>query len=141
MVSVPHANKHLIKFLIALDYTTLRSRKDVENSTTPPQTVLVKADTGADVNLMNRQTFSQLFGKAKVLQLWKFSNKSAWNVPCISEMEGQGLQTTFMLLTVTDLLTCCQGMLVTHLEFLSLVTPWKIPQNVTQEVNIYFIRK
>ena len=67
MVSVPHANKHLIKFPIALDYTTLRSW--IRDSTTPPQTVLLKADTGADVNLMNRQTFSQLFGKAKVLQL------------------------------------------------------------------------
>ena len=32
--------------------------------------MLLKADTGADVNLMNRQTFDQLFGKAKdVLQL------------------------------------------------------------------------
>ena len=31
--------------------------------------LLLKADTGADVNLMNRQTFDQLFGKAKdVLQ-------------------------------------------------------------------------
>ena len=31
--------------------------------------MLLKADTGADVNLMNRQTFDQLFGKAKgVLQ-------------------------------------------------------------------------
>ena len=26
MVSVPHANKHLIKFLISLDYGTLRHR-------------------------------------------------------------------------------------------------------------------
>ena len=71
MVSVPHANKHLIKFPISLDYMTLRSRKYVENSdsTTPPQTVFFKADTGANVNLMNRQTFNQLFGKAKVLQL------------------------------------------------------------------------
>ena len=67
MISVAHANKHLIKFPIALDYTTLRSQ--IEDSTTPPQTVLLKADTGADVNLMNRQTFDQLFGKAKVLQL------------------------------------------------------------------------
>ena len=67
MVSVPHANKHLIKFPIALDYTTLRSQ--IEDSTTPPQTVLLKADTGADVNLLNRQTYSQLLGKAKVLQL------------------------------------------------------------------------
>ena len=67
VVSVPHANKHLIKFPIALDYTTLRSW--IGNSTTPPQMVLLKADTGADVNLMNRQTFHQLFGMAKVLQL------------------------------------------------------------------------
>ena len=67
MVSVPHANKHSIKFPIALDYTTLRSQ--IRNSTTPPQMVLLKADTGADVNLMNRQTFHQLFGMAKVLQL------------------------------------------------------------------------
>ena len=73
MVSVLHTNKHLIKFPIALDYTTLRGRKKVENSTNsttpPPQTVLLKADTGADVNLMNKQTFNQLFGIAKVLQL------------------------------------------------------------------------
>ena len=46
----------------------------MENSTNstvrPQQTVLLKADTGANVNLMNRQTFNQLFGqaKAKVLQ-------------------------------------------------------------------------
>ena len=102
MVSVPHANKHLIKSPIALDYTTLRSQ--IGNSTTPHQTVLLKVDTGADVNLMNRQTFHQLFGKAKdFLQLtpirmenWKFSSKSAWNVPCVSEMERQGLQTTLL---------------------------------------------
>ena len=67
MVSVPHANKHLIKFLISLDYTTLRGRGSQEME--KQQTVLLKADTGADVNLMNRQTFDQLFGKAKdVLQ-------------------------------------------------------------------------
>ena len=65
MVSVPHTNKHLITFPIALDYTTLRSW--IGNSTTPPQMVLLKADTGANVNLMNRQMFHQLFGKAKDL--------------------------------------------------------------------------
>ena len=63
MVSVPHANKHLIKFPIPLDHSTLRTQ--IGNSTTPPQMVLLKADTVADVNLMNRQTFNQLFGKAK----------------------------------------------------------------------------
>ena len=80
MVSVPHVNKHLIKFPIALDYLTLRGRNKMEHSTgstghsncftmhSPPQSVLLKADTGADVNLMNRKTFDQLFGEAKVLQ-------------------------------------------------------------------------
>ena len=66
MVSVPHVNKHLIKFPIALKHTTLRSNM---NNTHSPQSVLLKADTGADVNLMNRKTFDQLFGEAKgVLQ-------------------------------------------------------------------------
>ena len=74
MVSVPHANKHLIKFPIALDYMTLRGRNKMENSTDSTghancSTMLLKADTGANVNLMNKQTFDQLFGKAKVLQL------------------------------------------------------------------------
>ena len=75
MVSVLHLNKHLIKFPIALDYMTLRGRNKMENSTdstghTNCSTMLLKADTGADVNLMNKQTFNQLFGKAKdLLQL------------------------------------------------------------------------
>ena len=67
MVSVPHVNKHLIKFPIALEHTILRSNK---NNVDSPQSVLLKADTGADVNLMKRKTFNQLFGEAKgVLQL------------------------------------------------------------------------
>ena len=73
MVSVPHVNKHLIKFPIALDYTTLRGNREgwnnMENSTTStahsPPSVLLKADTGADVNLMNRKTFDELFGQAR----------------------------------------------------------------------------
>ena len=75
MVSVPHVNKHLIKFPIALDYSTLNGRSKMENPTSSTgcsdcSNVLLKADTGADVNLMNRKTFNQLFGEAKgVLQL------------------------------------------------------------------------
>ena len=57
MVSVPHVNKHLIKFPIALEHTTLK-----RNNMDSPQSVLLKADTGADINLMNRKTFNQLFG-------------------------------------------------------------------------------
>ena len=75
MVSVPHVNKHLIKFPIALDYSTLRGRNKMEYSTSSTghsicSIMLLKADTGADVNLMNRKTLDQLFGQAKgVLQL------------------------------------------------------------------------
>ena len=66
--------------------------------------MLLKADTGADVNLMNRKTFDQLFGEAKGVatdsyqdgKLWKYSSESARDVPCISEVEGQGLQTVIL---------------------------------------------
>ena len=86
MVSVLHANKHWIKFPIDLDYSKLKGtsgpRNRVENSTDStvgaggPQTgphkglksVLLKADTGADVNLMNKVTFDSLFDRS-VLQL------------------------------------------------------------------------
>ena len=45
-----------------------------------PQSVLLKADTGADVNLMNRKTFDQLFGQAKgVLQLTPIRIKNYGN--------------------------------------------------------------
>ena len=37
-------------------------------NTDSPSTVLLKADTGADVNLMNRKTFHQLFGDSQVLK-------------------------------------------------------------------------
>ena len=64
MVSVPHVNKHLIKFPVALEPTTLKGN----NVDSPQSTVLLKADTGADINLMNRKTFDQLFGDSKVLK-------------------------------------------------------------------------
>ena len=69
MISVLHLNKHLIKFPFSLDYGPLRrgGRNKMENSTDSTShskcsTVLLKADTGADVNLMNKQIFDQLFG-------------------------------------------------------------------------------
>ena len=59
MVSVPHVNKHLIKFPIALEPSILRSnRTNVSSPQSTQSTVLLKADTGADVNLMNRETFN-----------------------------------------------------------------------------------
>ena len=75
MVSVLHLNRHLIKFPIALDHKELKIGSKMENSTDSAgpsklSTILLKADTGADVNLMSKQTFNQLFGKAKgLLQL------------------------------------------------------------------------
>ena len=65
---------------------TLRDRNKMENSTgstghTKCSTVLLKADTGADVNLMNRQTFDQLFGEAKeVLQLTPIRMENYGNI-------------------------------------------------------------
>ena len=95
MVSVLHANKHLIKFPIDLDYLKLKGasgpRNRVEYSTDstagaarpqtgPLKSVLLKADTRADVNLMNKQTFNQLFGKAKdLLQLTPIRMKNYGN--------------------------------------------------------------
>ena len=83
MVSVLLMNKHLIKFPIDLDYLKLRGgsglmRNKMENSTNSmresagPQrgirTILLKADTGADMNLMNNVMFNSLFDRS-VLQL------------------------------------------------------------------------
>ena len=46
------------------------SRDSTVHSKCSISTMLLKADTGADVNLMNKQTFDQLFGQAKdLLQL------------------------------------------------------------------------
>ena len=95
MVSVPHVSKHLIKFPIALDCRKLKQKGGASGlpgtgaggpSSTgagptelllgpqkiPPQnqplkSVLLKADTGADVNLMNSATFDSLFDRS-VLQ-------------------------------------------------------------------------
>ena len=47
MVSVPHVNKHSIKFPIALEPTTLRrNRNNVSSPQSTQSTVLLKADTG-----------------------------------------------------------------------------------------------
>ena len=61
MASVPHANKHLIKFPVALEPTSLRRKGTNADSSLSTPSVLLKADTGADINLMNKKTFNQLF--------------------------------------------------------------------------------
>ena len=67
MVSVPHANKHLIRFPIAIEPTALRRKGTHVDSSLSTPSVLLKADTGADINLINRKTFDQLFD-SKVLK-------------------------------------------------------------------------
>ena len=67
MVSVPYINKHLIRFPVAIEPMALRRKGTHTDSSLSTPSVLLKADTGADVNLMNRKTFDQLFD-SKVLR-------------------------------------------------------------------------
>ena len=48
MVSVPHANKHLIRFPITIEPMTLRRKGTHMDSSLSTPSVLLKADTGAD---------------------------------------------------------------------------------------------
>ena len=60
----------------------LRSNRNNTSSPQLTQSVLLKADTGADVNLMNRKTFNQLFGGAKeVLKLTPIKKENYGNTP------------------------------------------------------------
>ena len=103
MVSVPHANKHLIRFPISLEPMSLRRKGTHTDSSLSTPHVLLKADTGADINLINRRTFNQLFD-SKVLtptpiKMENYGNstvQSVRNVPCISQMEGKGIQTIIL---------------------------------------------
>ena len=94
------------------------STKSTAHST---QSVLLKADTGADVNLMNRKTFNQLFGQAKgVLQLTPIRIENYGNTAVkVLRMFNAFLRwkdkVYKQLFYVTDPLICCQGMLVTLL--------------------------
>ena len=91
MVSVPHANKHLIRFPITIEPTTLRRKGTHADSSLSTPSVLLKADTGADVNLINRRTFDQVFD-SKVLKPTPIRMENYGN----SQMEGQGLQTVIL---------------------------------------------
>ena len=123
MVSVPHVNKHLIKFPIALDHTTLRGSREWNNmanstksTTRSSPSVLLKADTGANVNLMNKQMFNHLFGEAKgVLQPTPIRMENYGNTAVkVSGMfhaflrwKDKFTNSYFMLQIVTDPLICC----------------------------------
>ena len=63
MVSVKEINhkKYLIQFTIGVEFKKVRSSEDYP-------TVLLKADTGADVNLINLKNFDNLFHDRTVLE-------------------------------------------------------------------------
>ena len=65
MINVKEINckKHLIQLPISVDF------KKVRNSVKKCPTVLLKADMGADINLMNSNTFDNLFHDRTVLEL------------------------------------------------------------------------
>ena len=69
MVNVKEINhkKHLIQFPISVNFEKVKNL--VENSSTKWPTVLLKADTLADVNLMNLNTFDKLIQDRTVLEL------------------------------------------------------------------------
>ena len=62
MVSVSDKCKHLIQFPISTSLVKVRNL--VESSQCP--TVLLKADTGADMNLINSKTFDSLFDRKEI---------------------------------------------------------------------------
>ena len=91
--------KHLIQFPISTDLEKVRNL--VEGSTKCP-TVLLKANTSADVNLMNARTFDSIFQDRTVLQpsslrMEAYRNNTAVEVlgrfHAFPQMERKGLQT------------------------------------------------
>ena len=79
MVSVPHTNKHLIKFPVTLEPTALRRKgtnADSSPSTSSTPSVLLKADTGADINLMNKRTFDRKVLKPTPIRMENYGNST-----------------------------------------------------------------
>ena len=81
MVNAKAVNKkeHLIQFLISVNLEKVR--KPVEG---PCPTILLKADTGADVNLLNSTSFDQIIGDRSILQPSTLKNGSIWKFYSIS---------------------------------------------------------
>ena len=61
-VNGKNRNKHLIQLPVSVNLEKVR--KPMENS----PTILLKVDTGADVNLLNSTTFDQIIGDRSILQ-------------------------------------------------------------------------
>ena len=105
MVSVPHANKHLIKFPVALDPTTLKGN-NVDSSLLTIHCVAQGRHRGRCQSDEQKNISPTLWRQPSVEtytyqdgKLWEFCSESVRNVPCFSQVERQGLQT---IVYVTD---------------------------------------
>ena len=76
--------KHLIQFPISINLEKVRN--SVENSKCP--IVLLKADIGADVNLMNSNIFDKLIQDRTVLQLTSLRMEAYGNNTSINVLEN-----------------------------------------------------
>ena len=88
-------NKHLIQFPIGTDF------KKVRNSQEKCPTVLLKADTGADVNLMNLTTFDRIIGDRSALQLTSLRMEAYGNNTTVLGWKGRIYKQLFYITNVS----------------------------------------
>ena len=103
MVSVPHANKHLIRFPIALEPMSLRRKGTHTDSSLIYTFCIAQGRYRSRCQPDQQEDFqpTPLTAKCDTYthqdgELWKFNSHSVRNVPCISQMEGKGIQTIIL---------------------------------------------
>ena len=94
--------KHLIQFPISVNLEKVR--KPVEG---PCPTVLLKADTGADVNLLNSTTFDRIIGDRSILQ------------PSLLKMEANGNHSSIQVLGKFHAFLIWKGKIYRQLFFIT----------------------
>ena len=89
-------------------------------------TVLLKADMGADVNLMNLNTFDNLFHDRTVLELTSLRMEAYGNNTAVTVLgkfhaflrwKGHVYRQLFYVTNANTSLICCQGMVITPCEY------------------------
>ena len=100
MVSVPTMNKHLIKFPVALEPTTLKGNNTRFSSICVAQgRHRGRCQSHEQKNIQSTIWRSQRSAKTDTYQdgkLWKYCSESVRNVPCFFQVERQGLQTIIL---------------------------------------------
>ena len=123
MVHVMEINwkKHLIQFPIITDFKKVRNLVD----TSKCPTVLLKADTGVGVNLMNSITFDKMIGDRSVLQLTSlrmeaYGNNTEFqvlgNLHAFLRWKGCVYRQLFYITNANASPNLLSGMVVTHWE-------------------------